>query len=216
MPFLRDLVGLIDQSLRSTYRKTATNAIRAYQTLQSQLAQAISDAYEEYLEEYYPLAVAPAWILNPHWGPKFDVPRNGLSDAEYRLYIQGQALLIESAGERDPILNIILLLLPGASVEFNEFFPKAWTVTITGLPLATILPVVNFLRRNPPVDGARKTPAKGYATAGEQGLILAVDPVVLTYDSVSLGGVPIAAGFGTANPVVVPTPTAGWAHVAEI
>lgn len=216
MAFPKNLPERLLQSIRTTYRRSTRQAMYALHALVADLAQTLADAWEEYVETYWPLDTAPGWILDLHWGQKYDVQRDGMSDADYRLFIRGAILLLASYGTRDQVLEILLLLLPpAASVEFTELFPKAWSVTITGVPLADQLPVINFLRRNPAVAGVRKTPARGFATAGEQGLAVAADPVVLTYDSISLGGVPIAAGFGSAS-IVVPTATAGWAHVAEI
>lgn len=123
MAFLSDLTARLTQTIQTLYRAVENNVMAALYQSGLELSDDIAEALVEYVETSYPLQTASGWVLDDHWGPKFNVPRNGLSDADYRLYIQAQALLILSAGRPDEILNILRILLPPAATlhSYKDF-----------------------------------------------------------------------------------------------
>lgn len=124
------------QAVLTLYRRAAANVMREWYRTLYRLSDSTALALEEYVEQSYPLDTASTWVLDQHWGPKFNVPRNGLNDADYRLFIKAQALLIVSAGRPDEILTILRLLLPTAlPMLFTPLYPKAWIINIDGVPL---------------------------------------------------------------------------------
>lgn len=209
MPIITNLEERLMQAVLTLYRRVEPNVMAETYRAMYRLADAFSQAVEEFITTSYPLATAPGWVLDQHWGPKFNVPRNGLSDSDYRLYIQAQILLILSAGHPDEVLRIIRLLLPTAtSILFTPFYPKAWHVEILGVDLATAEPVLRFLSTAPSPQGG------GFATAGENGIAVSSDAEVLSFSSTH-GAVTIAGFFssvyGASGGV-----EAGYAHATQI
>lgn len=174
--------------------------------------QALTQALDEMATTDYPLATAAGWVLDEHWGPMHNVQRNGGTDAEFRVFVQAKRLLNVSWGAADQALNIIALLLPAAGTIFTPYYPKAWTIAITGVPMADTAEVLAFLSKKPsPLGG-------GFSVCGDNGFALVTDPDCFNYSSVYgvLGvdydvtgffGSVYGAGGGT---------QAGYAHVAAI
>lgn len=208
MGIFREHVERLLPAIKTLYRRKSDNIIRLWYQMLYELGDTIGEALLEYRDNFG-LATAPGWLLDEHWGPKYDIPdRNGLNDADYRLYIQASILLITSNGRADEILTILRLLLPGATtIDFTPFYPKSWIVTVLGVDIATAELAFKFLSTGPSPEGG------GFATAGEVGLGVVADPEVLTYSSLH-GVVTIAGGWSSFYGPSGST-EAGYAHAEE-
>lgn len=79
-------------------------------------------------------------------------PREGLSDADYRLRLQAKILLNRCSGTAEEILAIFTLLVPDATViELRDYPPASfklmlYAVTFTGSEAATLSKILNKAR----------------------------------------------------------------------
>lgn len=226
MPIFRRFVEDLSGIVQSVYRRmalvvvgdgpdapvTSKNIMNLLQVVGWQAMDANADALEEYSSTSWPLATASGWVLDQHWGPYHDLERNGMTDADYRLYIHAKRRLNKSWGSADQALDIFGLLLPTATLTFTPFYPKAWVVTITSVDMATSAPAVKFMTKKPSPQGG------GFSVAGDNGLAVIVDPVALNYSSVYgvIGVDYVVTGWYGSVYGVGGGAQAGHAHVAGI
>ena len=202
---LRRATPVVIDDMGTTTSKNLYNLaiVLGYQALD-----ALAEAVQETAEVARPLATAASWVLDQHWGPWHSLQRNGQSDADYRLYIRAKRLLMRSWGSADQALEIFQMLLPGATVTWTPAYPKAWTITITGVDMATAAPAVLFMTKLPsPLGG-------GFSVCGDNGQAVIADADVFSFSSVH-GPVPTSAGWYSSVHGAV-AGSAGWAHVAAI
>src|SRR6185503_9411911 len=108
----------------TVWRRMANNILNITSSILHQGMDAVAEALSEYIESW-PIDTAPGWVLDTHWGPYHNLERNGLSDADYRIYIHAKRLLNKSWGAGDQALQIYHLLLPTADLSFTYSPPKA-------------------------------------------------------------------------------------------
>ena len=118
--YTEDLFPLVPTVLR----KFTRNVMNLVLEVQFNAADAVAEALEEFSESW-PIDAAPGWLLDRHWLPYHNLQRNGMTDAEARLYIHAKRLLNISWGAGDQVLRIMQLLLPTATLKFDYFPPKA-------------------------------------------------------------------------------------------
>lgn len=192
--------------------ETSSNIINLLVALTYEVFDARGEALEEMMATGWPLATASAWVLDEHWGPYHDVQRNGGTDSEFRLFIRAKRLLNRSWGAADQALEIFALLLPAAGFIFTPYYPKAWVISITGIPMADAAEAIAFMTKKPsPLGG-------GFSVCGDNGFALVVDPECFNYSSVYgvIGVDYVVDGFfgsvyGAGGGV-----QAGYAHVAAV
>lgn len=174
--------------------------------------QALAEALDEMDTTAYPLATAATWVLDEHWGPMHNVQRNGGTDAEFRTFVQAKRLLNASWGAADQALNIFALLLPAAGTIFTPYYPKAWTIQLTGVDMNDAAEAIAFMTKKPsPLGG-------GFSVCGDNGTAVITDKECFNYSSVyGVMGVDydVTGWFGS---VYGPGggDQAGYAHVAAI
>ena len=174
--------------------------------------QALTQALAQMDETDYPLPTAAGWVLDQHWGPMHNVQRNGGTDAEFRVFVQAKRLLNASWGAADQALDIFALLLPAAGTIFTPYYPKAWTIQLTGVDMAQAAEVLAFMSKKPsPLGG-------GFSVCGDNGFAIVTDPECFNYSSVYgvIGVDYVVTGwfgsvYGAGGGV-----QAGYAHVAQI
>lgn len=185
--YLEDLAGLVPALLRkmplvvvdeTDGTTTSKNILNLAQVLPLQFLDTCAEALAEYIETDWPLATAVGWVLDQHWGPYHNLQRNGMTDADYRLYIRAKRLLNRSWGSADQALTIFRLLLPTSTLSFTPSYPKAWTINITGVDMATALPAIKFMEKKPSPQGG------GFSVCGDNGTAVIVDPDCFNYSSV--------------------------------
>lgn len=202
--YVEDLQPLVP----TIFRRTTTNIVNITFSVLNQGMDAVANALHEYIEAW-PIDTAPGWVLDTHWGPYHNLARNGLSDADYRTYIHAKRLLNKSWGAGDQALEIFHLLLPTADLSFTYSPPKAWTVNITGVDMATAAPAVLFMQKGAsPIGG-------GFSAAGDNGNAVIVDAVVFSFNSV-YNVVPASEGWYSSVYGASGGAEAGWAHSAKI
>jgi len=208
MPIFRRFVEDLLPFVPSIWRRRADNLLNITISVYDQAMDAVAEALSEYLEAW-PIDTAPGWLLDAHWGPYHNLQRNGLSDADYRIYIHAKRLLNKSWGAADQALELFHLLLPTADLSFTYSPPKAWTINITGVDMATAAPAVLFMTKLPSPDGG------GFSAAGDNGTAVVADAVVFSYNSI-YDVVPPSVGWYSSVYGDPGSATAGWAHVAAI
>lgn len=191
---------------------TSQNILNLAQVLPLQFLDACAEALVEYIETDWPLATAAGWVLDDHWGPYHNLQRNGLSDTDYRLFIRAKRLLNRSWGAADQALTIFRLLLPTSTLAFTPWYPKAWTITITGVSMAVAAPAVNFMTKKPSPQGG------GFSVCGDNGTAVIVDPECFNYSSVYgvIGVDYLVTGWFSSVYGAGGGVQAGYAHVAAI
>jgi len=187
---------------------TSSNVINLAVVLGYQVLDVVGDALTEMMEVSRPLSTASGWVLDQHWGPWHNLQRNGQSDADYRRYTYAKRLLMRSWGAADQAIEIFKYLLPAATVTWTPAYPKAWTITITGVSMADAAPAVLFMTKQPSPKGG------GFSVCGDNGAAVIADADVFSYSSVH-GPVPTSAGWYSSTHGAV-AGEAGWAHVAAI
>lgn len=218
--FVADLAGLVPDVLRRVANvvidddgtETSQNILNLAVVMGLQAQDALGEALFEWSETSQPLTTASTWMLDEHWGPLHNLQRNGLSDADYRLYIQAKRFLNRSWGAADQALEIFALLLPTADLSFTPFYPKSWIITITGVDMATAAPAVLFMTKKPSPQGG------GFSVCGDNGFAVTVDPECLNFSSVyGVMGVDyqVTGWYGSVYGAGGGT-QAGWAHVGGI
>ena len=203
--YVEDLANLVPVVLR----RKADNVLNLLINLGYEALDAQGEALEEMADTSWPLTTASGWVLDEHWGPYHDLQRNGQTDADFRTYIRAKRLLNRSWGSADQALTIFALLLPTADLSFTPWYPKAWTIGITGVDMATAAPAVLFMTKKPSPQGG------GFSVCGDNGQAVISDPVVFTYNSI-YGVNPPSVGWYSSIYGASGGAEAGWAHVAGI
>lgn len=168
----------------------------AYEALQ------LADTMNEQVSTARDVLTSPGYRLDDHWGPFVDVQRNAMEDDQFRLAILIRMLGLRTAGATNQLLYIARYIMgPGPSIKFEAFYPKAWVITVLGGDPE------KFALAAPLMDGL--------ATAGENGIMLAVDPIV--WAPVSAHGPVDPAGMGWFSSVYGPVDdAAGMAHAIKL
>ena len=205
--FVEDLLPLVP----TIWRRKADNLFNITFNVFDQAMDSVAEALSEYIEAW-PIDTAPGWLLDSHWGPYHNLQRNGLSDADCRVFIHAKRLLNKSWGSGDQALEIFQMLLPTATLTFSYAPPKSWVVNITGVDMADTLLALAFMEKKPsPIGG-------GFSVAGDNGVAVVVDKNAFNYSSVYgvIGVDYVVTGFFSS--VYGPSGglEAGWAHVAKI
>ena len=205
--FVDDLLPLVPTVLR----RQATNILNLAHRVAFEAQDAIAQALQEYVDAW-DIDNAPGWLLDQHWLPYHNLQRNGLSDADCRVFIHAKRLLNKSWGSGDQALEIFQMLLPTATLTFSYAPPKSWVVNITGVDMADTLLALAFMEKKPsPIGG-------GFSVAGDNGVAVVVDKNAFNYSSVYgvIGVDYVVTGFFSS--VYGPSGglEAGWAHVAKI
>lgn len=205
--FVDNLLPLVPTVLR----RQATNIINLAHRVAFEAQDAIAQALQEYVDAW-DIDNAPGWLLDQHWLPYHNLQRNGLSDADCRVFIHAKRLLNKSWGSGDQALEIFQMLLPTATLTFSYAPPKSWVVNITGVDMADTLLALAFMEKKPsPIGG-------GFSVAGDNGVAVVVDKNAFNYSSVYgvIGVDYVVTGFFSS--VYGPSGglEAGWAHVAKI
>ncbi len=192
-----------------TQETTSANILNLAVVLGYKVQDVLAEAVVEMMEVGWPLATASGWVLDEHWGPYVNQYRNGQSDDDYRLYIRAKRILNRTWGAADQALDLFKLLLPAATVTWTPSYPKAWTININGVDMATAYPAVLFMTKLPSPQGG------GFSVCGDNGQAVITDPIVFSYSSLyemsnmSVGW--YSSVYGASGGA-----EAGWAHVAGI
>ncbi len=208
MPIFSDFSRYFE-AVPTILRRKADNVIRMWVKVLTEGATASAEALSEFVDTSYPLQTATSWVLDEHWGPLYGIQRNGLSDADLRMFLLAKRRLNRSTGNVDGLLVMLRELLPGASsITWTPYYPKEWEVQVSGVPVADSGLVFEFIRKRPSPEGG------GYSVAGDLGIGIAFDPVVMSFSSVLGAGTvtgswpSIYGASGSAE--------AGWAHAVPI
>ena len=208
MPIFTDYRRYLD-GLKTLLRRRADNVVRLWVQTLTEGATANGEAYQEFVDTSYPLQTASGWVLDQHWGPLYNLDRNGLTDAEFRLYGLAKRQLNIASGNVDDLLSILRGLLPGAApIVWTPYYPKTWEVVISGVPLATAGLVLEFLRKRPSPEGG------GYSVCGDNGVGIAFDAIVMSFSSVH-GAATVTGSFSSTHGASG-SAEAGWAHAVPI
>ena len=201
--YVEDLQPLVP----TVWRRVADNLYNISFLVMNQGMDAVAQALHEYIEAW-PIDTAPGWVLDTHWGPYHNLQRNGLSDADYRVFIHAKRLLNKSWGAGDQALEIFHLLLPTAFLSFTYAAPKSWTINILGVDMAQAAPAIAFMEKGPSPEGG------GFSAAGDNGNAVISDGKVFSFNSVHGVAPPSIGWYSSVHGAV--GDTAGWAHVAKI
>jgi hypothetical protein len=196
-------------AVKTVLRQKANAAVPTWVRILTDVMTGQAEAISEFFDASYPVQTASAWVLDGHWGPSLNLLRNGLSDADFRLYCLVKRRLNRSWGNVDGILVILRELLPTAtSITWALFSPKTWQVNVVGVPLADAAVVFEFLRKRPSPEGG------GYSVGGDNAFAVAADPLVMTFSSIH-GAVVVPASWSSIHG---PSGSgeAGWAHAVPI
>jgi hypothetical protein len=120
-------------------------------------------------------------------GALVGISRNGLSDAEYLLFIYGQIASNFSDGTIPQVLNIIQSLFQAQSLIFQEVFPAGVSVQVLGTPL------------NPSLYGVAINLVKNSLGAGINLVFIGGSPTVNVFRFNGPGIVGAVNGFGDIN-----------------
>lgn len=209
MPVFSDFTGRYLPLVKTLLRRKATNMVNLWTTILTEGAEAAGEASSEFVDTGYPAQTASAWVLDQHWGPIMGLQRNGLSDAQYRLYVLAKRRLNVATGNVDGLLVLLRELLPGATgLVWTPYYPKSWEVVISGVPLVDAGAVLEFLRKRPSPQGG------GYSVAGDNGVGIAFDAIVMSFSSTH-GAVAVTGSFSSTHGASG-SAEAGWAHVVPI
>ena len=224
MPIFRSFVETLASKVPTLLRRmpqvvideqgetTSKNIINLLIVLTYQFLDAGGEALEEFSSTSWPLDTASGWVLDRHWGPYHNMQRNGLSDADFRLYLHAKRLLNKSWGAADQALGIFRLLLPMSTLSFTPYYPKAWIINIGNVDLATAAGALKFMEKRPsPLGG-------GFSVCGDNGLAVVTDKHAFNYSSVyGVNGVDyeVTGWFGSVYGAGGGD-QAGYAHVQQI
>lgn len=202
--YVEDLIPL----LPTIWRKKADNILRLTLQVYYGAQDAVAQALEEYIDAW-PIDTAAGWVLDDHWLPYHNLPRNGLTDAQARVFIHAKRLLNKSWGSGEQALQIFRVLLPpAAAMTFSYLAPKSWTVNITGVTLAETAKAITFMTKKPSPEGG------GFSVCGDNGVAVVSDLEVFSYSSVH-GAVTVAGFYGSVYGAGGGV-QAGFAHAAGI
>ena len=209
MPVFSDFTGRYLPLVKTLLRQRSINMVNLWTRILTEGTQAEAEAISEFVDTGYPAQTASAWVLDQHWGPMMAIQRNGLSDAQYRLYVLAKRRLNVAIGNVDGLLILLRELLPGATtIEWTAYYPKSWEVVISGVPLADAGVVLEFLRKRPSPQGG------GYSVAGDNGVGIAFDAVVMSFSSIH-GATTVTGSFSSIHGASG-SAEAGWAHAVPI
>lgn len=207
--YVEKLLPLVPTIIRRKANNILNLTIGQYDAAMDALALALV----EYIETSWPLVAASGWLLDSHWGPYHNIQRNGRTDAQFRTFIRAKRLLNRSWGAADQALEIFRLLLPpAATLTFAPSYPKYWTITILGVPIADTVEALAFMTKKPSPQGG------GFSVCGDGGFAVVVDPNAFNYGSVyGVMGVDYqVTGWFTSIYGDPGSDVAGYAHVAVI
>lgn len=208
MPIFSDFNRYFE-AVPTVLRRKADNVIRMWIKVLTEGATASAQALSEFVDTSYPLQTASAWVLDQHWGPLYGIQRNGLTDAVLRQFLLSKRRLNRSTGNVDGLLVMLRELLPGASsITWTPYYPKEWEVVVAGVPLADSGLVFEFIRKRPSPQGG------GYSVAGDLGVGIAFDPVVMSFSSIH--GAATVTGSWSSIHGASGSAEAGWAHAVPI
>lgn len=208
MPVFSDFSRYLG-AVKTVLRRRKDNAVYTWVQTLTEIAAGNGEALSEFVDTGYPVQTASAWVLDQHWGPLYGLQRNGLSDADFRLYCLDKRKLNRATGNTDGLLTILRGLLPGASsIVWTPYYPKSWEVQINGVPLATAGLVLEFLRKRPSPEGG------GYSVCGDNGVGIAFDAVVMSFSSIH-GAATVTGSFSSIHGASG-SAEAGWAHAVPV
>jgi hypothetical protein len=205
----REYVDRLLDKVPTILRKKADNVLFLWHQILYEGADKNAEALDEYITTSWPLNTASGWVLDQHWGPMHNIPRNGMDDATYRLYIHAKRMLNASWGAADQGLKILRFLLgPVPTLTFTFFGNKHWEIAIGGIDMADAALALEFMRKRPSPQGG------GFSVAGDNGWGKTWDANVMTFSSLN-GPVPITGSWSSLQ-----GPSggleAGWAHIVNI
>ena len=128
-----DHVGKMLVRLGEEFRKPRIQATLSAEAAQYQ---AIEDAYWQLLAEFG-IETAVGWALDV-LGRIVGEPRQGATDADYRLRVRARIRVNRSDGTIEDVIDVVRLLigpvlLPSATIKLTEYYPAAFVLRITGL-----------------------------------------------------------------------------------
>ena len=82
-------------------------------------------------------------------------PRQGATDADYRLRVRASIRVNRSDGTIEDVIDVVRLLigpvlLPSATIKLTEYYPAAFVLRITGLIISPVLQALiysSFIRQ---------------------------------------------------------------------
>lgn len=185
-------------TVRAAFRRAGNGVYVIHQVFYEGMQ--LVDTMNEQIATARDILTCPGYLLDQHWGPLIDVPRNAMSDEQYRQAILIRMLALRTAGTSTQLMYIIRKVVGGKpTIKFSPFYPKAWVITVLEAD-----PVL--LQLIAPLLG-------GLATAGENGVALAVDPIVWAPISVH-GPVQQGGWFSSVHGPV--DKAAGMAHAIQL
>lgn len=130
-----DHAGKMLARLAEEFRKPRIQAILTAEAAQYQ---AIEDALWQLLSEFG-VDTAVGWALDV-LGRIVGEPRQGASDADYRLRVRARIRVNRSDGTIEDVIDVVRLLigsvlLPSTVIKLTEYYPAAFVLRITGLTI---------------------------------------------------------------------------------
>lgn len=123
------------------------NTISQYQELPRIQAVLRSYAEQAQLTENMQWDVLLSYVLDSVTGSRLDTigkvvgqPRKGVSDAQYRIYLQARIRVNRSHGLPADIVGLMVLLLSGTEHSYNPYWPASFFIEVMGLDIDTVDP----------------------------------------------------------------------------
>ena len=131
-----DHAGKMLARLGEEFRKPRIQATLSAEAAQYQ---AIEDVYWQLLSEFG-IETAVGWALDV-LGRIVGEPRQGATDADYRLRVRARIRVNRSDGTIEDVIEVVRLLigsvlLPSATIKLTEYYPAAFVLRITGLVIS--------------------------------------------------------------------------------
>lgn len=131
-----DHAGKMLARLGEEFRKPRIQATLSAEAAQYQ---ALEDAYWQLLSEFG-IETAVGWALDV-LGRIVGEPRQGATDADYRLRVRARIRVNRSDGTIEDVIEVVRLLigsvlLPSATIKLTEYYPAAFVLRITGLTIS--------------------------------------------------------------------------------
>lgn len=208
MPFFRRFVDDLMDRVPTLFRRVPKNVFLLWHQIAYEAADAKAAAFDEYITTSWPLNTASGWVLDQHWGPYHNIERNGMNDADFRLYVRAKRMLNYSWGAADQALKILRFLLPLSTLEFTPWGGKHWEIAIGDAQLADTEQALEFMRKKPSPQGG------GFSVCGDNGWAKTWDKNVMAFSSL-VGPVDVE-GFFSSLQGPSGGDEAGWAHVVPI
>lgn len=144
-----DHVGKMLARLGEEFRKPRIQATLSAEAAQYQ---AIEDAYWQLLAEFG-IETAVGWALDV-LGRIVDEPRQGATDADYRLRVRARIRVNRSDGTIEDVIDVVRLLigpvlLSSATIKLTEYYPAAFVLRVSGITItpAQALIYSSFIRQ---------------------------------------------------------------------